>query len=141
MRAEMSEELGHAGRFIEPVLFLRQGASQQAPISFWSATRRADLGERDAITSSIHKAAQTRPMTMTSALLAEDIAIEEEGHVDWLTRQMSLLSKKRNRPTCLPRWKILRRLIESRFNVAREPIKKGQNHRWYYCRFHLLCDR
>jgi bacterioferritin len=25
--------------------------------------------------------------------LFEDIAIEEEGHVDWLTRQMSLLEK------------------------------------------------
>lgn len=69
MRAEMTEELGHAGRFMERILYLEAMPKVQAAKD---AAKDSDLGTRR---------------------LFEDIAIEEEGHVDWLTRQIALLAK------------------------------------------------
>lgn len=100
MRDEMSEELGHAGRFIDRILFLEgmpKVEAAKAPIQAQGldALFRADLGEERAAVQFYTQAARdaANDSDIGTARLFEDIAIEEESHVDWLTRQMSLLEK------------------------------------------------
>lgn len=100
MRKEMSEELGHAGRFIDRILYLEGSPKMEAakaPIQAkgLDALFRADLGEERGAVQFYTQAAQdaAKDNDIGTSRLFEDIAIEEEGHVDWLTRQMSLLEK------------------------------------------------
>jgi bacterioferritin len=100
MREEMSEELDHAGRFIDRILYLEglpKVEAAKAPIQAQclDALFRADLGEERGAVLFYTQAAQdaAKDNDIGTRRLFEDIAIEEEGHVDWLTRQMSLLEK------------------------------------------------
>ena len=100
MRAEMGEELGHAGRFIDRILYLEglpTVEAAKAPIlaKGLDALFRADLGEERGAVQFYTQAARdaANDSDIGTSRLFEDIAIEEEGHVDWLTRQMSLLAK------------------------------------------------
>jgi bacterioferritin len=100
MRAEMGEELGHAGRFIDRILYLEglpKVEAAKAPIlaKGLDALFRADLGEERGAVQFYTQAARdaANDSDIGTSRLFEDIAIEEEGHVDWLTRQMSLLAK------------------------------------------------
>jgi bacterioferritin len=100
MREEMSEELGHAGRFIDRILFLEgtpKVQASKAPIQAQDldALFRADLGEERGAVKFYTQAAQdaAKDNDIGTSRLFEDVAIEEEGHVDWLTRQMSMLEK------------------------------------------------
>jgi len=100
MRTEMSEELGHAGRFIDRILYLEgmpKVEAAKAPIQAQGldALFRADLGEERGAVQFYTQAAQdaAKDNDIGTSRLFEDIAIEEEGHVDWLIRQMSLLEK------------------------------------------------
>jgi bacterioferritin len=100
MREEMHEELGHAGRFIDRILYLEgmpKVAAAKAPIQAQGldALFRADLGEERGAVQFYTQAAQdaAKDNDIGTSRLFEDIAIEEEGHVDWLTRQLSLLEK------------------------------------------------
>ena len=100
MRDEMGEELGHAGRFIDRILYLEgmpKVEAAKAPIQAHGleALFRADLGEERGAVQFYTQAARdaANDSDVGTSRLFEDIAIEEEGHVDWLTRQMSLLEK------------------------------------------------
>ncbi len=100
MREEMSEEFGHAGRFIDRILYLEglpRVEAAKAPIQAQGldALFRADLGEERGAVQFYTQAAEdaAKDNDIGTRRLFEDIAIEEEGHVDWLTRQMSLLEK------------------------------------------------
>ncbi len=100
MRAEMTEELGHAGRFIDRILFLggdpvvaasdrpRRAASLDEMFS-------ADLAdEKNAIavyTEAARLAGESRDIG--TRILFETIVQEEEGHMDWLQRQRNLLAR------------------------------------------------
>jgi bacterioferritin len=100
MREEMNEELGHAGRFIDRILFLEgmpKVEAAKAPVQAQGldALFRADLGEERGVVQFYTQAAQdaAKDNDIGTARLFEDITIEEEGHVDWLTRQMRMLEK------------------------------------------------
>ena len=100
MREEMSEELGHAGRFIDRILYLEgmpKVEAAKAPVQAQgiNALFRADLAEERGAVQFYTQAAQdaAKDNDIGSSRLFEDVAIEEEGHVDWLTRQMGLLEK------------------------------------------------
>jgi bacterioferritin len=100
MREEMGEELGHAGRFIDRILFLEgmpevEAAKSPVQAHGLESLFRADLGEERGAVQFYMQAAQdaAKDHDIGTSRLFEDIAIEEEGHVDWLTRQMSLFEK------------------------------------------------
>jgi bacterioferritin len=100
MREEMGEELGHAGLFIDRILFLEgmpkvEAAKSPVQARGLDALFRADLGEERGAVQFYTQAAQdaAKDHDIGTSRLFEDIAIEEEGHVDWLIRQMSLLEK------------------------------------------------
>lgn len=99
MRAEMTEELGHAGRFMERILYLEampkvQAAKAPTQAKDLAALFRADLGEERRSVHFYTQAAEdaAKDSDLGTRRLFEDIAIEEEGHVDWLTRQIALLA-------------------------------------------------
>ena len=96
MRDEMDEELGHAGRFIERILYLGgvpevEPAKVPVQAKTLEALFRADLNEdRGAVrfyTQAVEDAANDNDIG--SRRLFEDIVLDEEGHVDWLTQQAS----------------------------------------------------
>lgn len=100
MRVEMTEELGHAGCFIERILFL--GGD---PVLEASKTPKrsetleemfgADLKEeKGAIVSytSVAKAADDH-RDIGTRMLFEGIVMDKEGHMDWLDRQLGLLGR------------------------------------------------
>lgn len=100
MRTEMTEELGHAGRFIERILFL--GGD---PVLEASKTPKrsenlnemisADLAEEKgaiAFYTSAAKAADD-DRDLGTRMLFEGIVMDEEGHMDWLDRQLGLLER------------------------------------------------
>jgi bacterioferritin len=100
MRSEMKEELGHAGRFIERILFL-EGTPKVEPAKAPSQAKdldglfRADLDEERGAVRFYTEAAEdaANDNDVGTRRLFEDIIMDEEGHVDWLTRQLSLLDK------------------------------------------------
>lgn len=100
MREEMHEELGHAGTFINRILFLKGDPK----ISAEKATQRAqslkdmfevDLsGERGAIefyTGAAQAAADAGDVGTRT--IFERILLDEEGHVSWLELQLDLLQR------------------------------------------------
>lgn len=105
MREEMTEELGHAGRFIDRILFLGgdpvvEPAKTPKRSTSLEEMFTADLDEeKNAIefyTSSARAAGEDHDVG--TRILFETLALEEEGHMDWLSRQLDLL-KRMGEPT------------------------------------------
>ncbi len=100
MREEMSEELGHAGRFIDRILFLEgnpeivAGKSPRRAETL-DAMFAADLEEeKGAITFYSDAAlAADKDRDVGTRVLFEEILLDEEGHKDWLKRQLNLLGR------------------------------------------------
>jgi bacterioferritin len=100
MREEMQEELGHAGRFIERILFLG-GTPEVVPAKkpvkadslkeMFESDRKDEEEAIEVYTKAAKEAAEAGDLG--SRVLFETIAIDEEGHWDWLDRQLSLLER------------------------------------------------
>ena len=100
MREEMQEELGHAGRFVDRILFLGGDpvmTPEKTPVRAKTLkemfeTDKAD--EKNAIsfyTSAARAAYETDDIG--SRALFEEIALDEEGHWGWLDLQLDLLER------------------------------------------------
>jgi bacterioferritin len=105
MRTEMTEELGHAGRFIERILFLggdpvleaiKTPKRSDSLEQMFSADLEEEKGAIEFYTSAAKAADDDRDIG--TRMLFEAIVIDEEGHMDWLDRQLSLLDR-RGEPT------------------------------------------
>jgi bacterioferritin len=105
MREEMTEELGHASRFIDRILFLDGNPEIKAS----KAPRRADnleelfaadLEEEKGAIAFYSEAALAadEDRDVGSRVLFERIILDEEGHKDWLSQQLRLL-KRMGEPT------------------------------------------
>lgn len=100
MRTEMLEELGHAEEYARRMVFLG-GAPQLSPAKVPQAAATlqdmfaADLvDEKDAV---LFYAGAARTADAASDIGTRDLfertALEEEGHMAWLTQQLSLLER------------------------------------------------
>ena len=100
MREEMQEELGHAGRFIDRILFLGGDPSvtpEKTPVRAKSLKEMFEIDkadEKEAITFYTRgaRAAYEADDIGTKALF-EEIALDEEGHWGWLDLQLDLLER------------------------------------------------
>lgn len=100
MRAEMTEELGHADAFIERIMFLEgEPVLELAQTPRRAATlpemMQMDLtDETDAIAFYSRAAANAGAVgDIGSRLLFERIAMDEEGHKNWLQTQLALIER------------------------------------------------
>lgn len=100
MREEMQEELGHAGAFVERILFLKgdpqvkEESTPQKAGSLQEMFRRDLDGEKEAIkfyTDAANAAAAENDIGTRT--LFEKIALDEEGHMSWLELQLDLLER------------------------------------------------
>lgn len=100
MREEMQEELGHAGKFIDRILFLG-GEPELVPakqpvlaksLKEMFEVDRADEAEAIEVYSEAAKAAHDAN-DIGSRMLFETIAVDEEGHWGWLDQQLDLLER------------------------------------------------
>lgn len=100
MRGEMQEEIGHSDAYIERILFLGgtpELGFQKAPKAASSLEEMfaSDLkDEEEAIdfyTQAAKQAAEAGDVGTRN--LFERILMEEEGHKDWLDKQLSLLHR------------------------------------------------
>jgi bacterioferritin len=105
MREEMSEEIGHADQFINRILFLGgdpviEAAKTPKRSMSLEGMFTADLVEEknaiDFYTEAVRKA--TEQQDIGTRMLFETIVLDEEGHMDWLSRQLGLL-KRLGEPT------------------------------------------
>lgn len=100
MREEMHEELGHAGNFIDRILFLEGDpqVSEQKPAGRADTLKElfeADLAdEKEAIAfyTEAANAAREDDDVGTHALFSH-IVLDEEGHMDWLKQQLDLINR------------------------------------------------
>lgn len=100
MRDEMQEELGHAGRFIERILYLGgtpQVVPARAPVKANSLREmfeadRKDEEEAIAFYTTSAKAAYEASDIGTRTLF-EAVVMDEEGHWGWLDQQLGLLER------------------------------------------------
>jgi len=99
MREEMQEELGHAGKFIDRIVFLGgepmlEAAKSPRKAASLKAMFEADLAdEKDAVAFYTQAADAAGGRDIGSRKLFEDTVIDEEGHMDWLQRQLDLLER------------------------------------------------
>jgi len=100
MSGEVQEELGHASRFIDRILFLNGDpvvTEAKAAKRSQSLTDmfKADLKEELASIEFYGKAAKDAgdEGDVGTRQLFEEILIDEEGHADWLQRQLELLER------------------------------------------------
>lgn len=100
MREEMHEELGHAGNFIERILFLDGNpvVTEQKPATKSDTLKElfeADLAdERDAISFYTQAANAAREDNDVGTLdMFQRITLDEEGHMDWLKQQLELVRR------------------------------------------------
>lgn len=100
MRGEMQEELGHAGKFIERILFLGGDpkVSEAKPAKRADSLKKmfeADLAdEKEAIDFYTEAAAAASDeRDIGTRTLFEKIALDEEGHMNWLELQLDLLER------------------------------------------------
>jgi bacterioferritin len=105
MRTEMTEELGHAGRFIERILFLggdpvvepsKTPKRSETLEKLFGADLEEEKNAVEFYTSAAKAADDDRDIG--TRMLFESIVIDEEGHMDWLDRQLALL-KRMGEPT------------------------------------------
>ena len=100
MHEEMQEELGHAGNFIDRILFLDGDpkVSEQKPAHRADTLKdlfEADLkDEKEAIAfyTEAANAAREDDDVGTRAMF-ERIVMDEEGHMDWLKQQLDLIRR------------------------------------------------
>ena len=100
MREEMQEELGHSDRFIERIMFLKgdpQIAFAKNPQRAGSLVEmfKADLADEEEAIEFYTKAAVAarEAEDIGSRVLFEQIAMDEEGHKEWLELQLDLLNR------------------------------------------------
>ncbi|WP_421723812.1 bacterioferritin [Bauldia sp.] len=100
MREEMQEELGHASVFMDRILFLGgdpkvEPAKAASRSTSLKAMFEADLeDERSAVLFYSDAAAEALTENdVGSRALFERIAIDEEGHMDWLQTQLDLIER------------------------------------------------
>jgi bacterioferritin len=100
MRAEMTEELGHAGRFIDRILYLGGDPEIVASKTPKRAKSLEDLFEADLKEEkgalefySEAAVAASDDRDIGTRILFEGIILDEEGHADWLSRQLALLER------------------------------------------------
>lgn len=100
MREEMQEELGHAGRFVDRILFLGGDPVMEPEKTPVRAKSLKDMfetdktDEKDAIEfyTRAARAAFDSDDIGTRALF-EEIVLDEEGHWGWLDLQLDLLER------------------------------------------------
>ncbi|MEQ9693215.1 bacterioferritin [Shimia sp. SDUM112013] len=100
MREEMQEELGHAGLFIERILFLggdpiltpEKTPQRAQSLKDMFEADRADEKDAIAFYTSAARAAYEGD-DIGSRKLFESIALDEEGHWGWLDLQLDLLDR------------------------------------------------
>lgn len=100
MREEMQEELGHAGQFIDRILFLGgtpEMVPAKKPVKADSLKQmfeidRADEAEAIEVYTKAAKAAYDAS-DIGSRVLLETITMDEEGHWGWLDQQLDLLDR------------------------------------------------
>lgn len=105
MREEMTEELGHASRFIDRILYLDGNpeiTASKSPKRSDSLEElfSADLEEEKGALSFYSEAAQAadEDRDIGTRVLFERTVLDEEGHKDWLSQQLNLL-KRMGEPT------------------------------------------
>ncbi len=105
MREEMTEELGHAGRFIDRILFLDgnpeiEAAKAPKRAEALDGLFAADLEEEKGAIEFYAEAAKAadEDRDVGTRMLFEEILVDEEGHKDWLAQQLGLL-KRMGEPT------------------------------------------
>jgi bacterioferritin len=100
MREEMQEELGHAGQFIERIMFLG-GTPELRPTKtpkmaktlsdLFKADKAEEHGAIDFYSKAAREAADANDIGTRT--LFETIVLDEEGHWDWLDRQLATLDR------------------------------------------------
>ena len=105
MREEMTEELEHAGRYIDRILFLEgvpeiEAAKPPKRAEALDDLFASDLEEEKAAISFYAEAAKAadEDRDVGTRMLFEDILLDEEGHKDWLAQQLALV-KRMGEPT------------------------------------------
>ena len=100
MRDEMQEELGHAGRFIDRILYLGgapEVKAQKPPVKADAlpALFRSDLKEEKGAIAFYTEAAQAaaEDSDIGTRMLFEQIVLDEEGHAEWLDLQIDLIER------------------------------------------------
>ena len=100
MRQEMTEELDHASRFIDRILYLggdpKVGAVKSADrADALEDMFKADLDEEKGAITFYSDAARAadEDRDIGTRILFEEILLDEEGHKDWLSRQLRLLRR------------------------------------------------
>jgi bacterioferritin len=100
MREEMQEELGHAGKFINRILFLG-GEPKVTAIKAPKQARTleelftSDLKEEEGAVKFYTEAAgeADAERDIGTRVLFESIVLDEEGHMEWLSLQLDLLKR------------------------------------------------
>lgn len=100
MREEMQEELGHAGRFIDRIMFLG-GSPELTPTktpkmaqslkSLFEDDKTEERGAIDFYSEAARQAAESNDIGTRT--LFETIVMDEEGHWEWLDRQLATLDR------------------------------------------------
>lgn len=100
MREEMHEELGHASKFINRIMFLKGApdiVAAKKPVAANSLKEmfEADLVEEKEAIEFYTKAAQsaTNDSDVGTRTIFEAILLDEEGHMSWLELQLDLLQR------------------------------------------------
>jgi bacterioferritin len=100
MREELQEELGHAGAFIERIMFLGGDPKIEAAKTPKRATSlanmfEADLAEEQGAVAFYTEAveAAVEDSDIGTRALFERILLDEEGHIAWLDLQRDLLER------------------------------------------------
>ena len=100
MREEMHEELGHAGKFIDRILFLDGDpkVTEEKPAKRSDSLKElfeADLAdEKEAITFYTRASNEAREDNDIGTLtMFQEIVLDEEGHMDWLKQQLDLVRR------------------------------------------------
>ena len=100
MREEMNEELGHASRFIDRILYLdgspkieANGAPKHAEAleDLFAADLKEEKGAIEFYAEAAKAADEDRDVG--TRILFEQILLDEEGHKDWLSQQLDLLRR------------------------------------------------
>ncbi len=100
MREEMQEELGHAGGFIDRILFLK-GEPRIVPAktpemaTSLEAMFEADLADERSSVAFYTEAAEeaAKESDIGTRTLFEQTLLDEEGHAAWLELQLDLLER------------------------------------------------
>lgn len=100
MREEMHEELGHAGTFINRILFLKRDpkiAAEKAPQRAQSLKDmfEVDLSDEKGAIEFYTEATQAAADAgdVGTRTIFERILLDEEGHMSWLELQLDLLQR------------------------------------------------